>query len=297
MTTATRSAGHPDEEVFLYDAAQGRLSCVSCNSTGATGWSRPHGVFDTELAGEGVGLLVDRPEIWSERWLAGSIPGWGSTRGAKSQPAALYQPRYLSDSGRLFFNSADALVPQDTNGKEDVYEYEPDGVGSCGDSGGCIGLISSGTSGRESAFLDASQNGDDVFFLTAAQLVAPDTDQSIDIYDARVCSESSPCLKYTTPSSSSCESAEGCRPGSVPSQSTAAPRQRHLHRSWQHRSAGRPGKQSQRNRETEAADARAEARQGAEDVPRAAQARKEGAPALRSQSSEELRPAQGQEAQ
>ena len=65
----------------------------------------------------------------------------------------------------------------------------PQGVGSCQDSGGCTGLISSGTSDRESAFLDASQNGDDVFFLTAAQLVAPDTDQSIDIYDAHVCSE------------------------------------------------------------------------------------------------------------
>ena len=41
-----------------------------------------------------------------------------------------YQQRYLSDDGRLFFNSFDSLVPQDTNGKADVYEYEPAGVGS-----------------------------------------------------------------------------------------------------------------------------------------------------------------------
>ena len=44
---------------------------------------------------------------------------------------AFYQSRYLSNDGRLFFNSSDALVPQDTNGKEDVYEYEPDGIGAC----------------------------------------------------------------------------------------------------------------------------------------------------------------------
>ena len=71
---------------------------------------RPHGVFDTELAGEGLGLLADRGEIWQQRWLSGSLPSWDFNFNGASQPAALYQPRYLSDSGRLFFNSADALV-------------------------------------------------------------------------------------------------------------------------------------------------------------------------------------------
>ncbi len=37
----------------------------------------------------------------------------------------------MSNSGRLFFDSPDALVPQDINGLEDVYEYEPTGEGSC----------------------------------------------------------------------------------------------------------------------------------------------------------------------
>ena len=36
-----------------------------------------------------------------------------------------YQSRYLSNGGRLFFDSTDALVAQDTNNTEDVYEYEP----------------------------------------------------------------------------------------------------------------------------------------------------------------------------
>ena len=64
--------GAHDEEVFLYDASTGRLACASCNPDGQA----PNGVFDTKDAGEGEGLTVDRPELWSEQWLAGSIPGW-----------------------------------------------------------------------------------------------------------------------------------------------------------------------------------------------------------------------------
>jgi hypothetical protein len=105
-----------------------------------------------------------------------------------------YQDRYLSNSGRVFFNSTDALVPQDTNGTVDVYEYEPTGVGGCNEasqtfsarSAGCVDLISKGTSSEESVFLDASESGDDVFFLTTAQLSKRDTDSTYDVYDARV---------------------------------------------------------------------------------------------------------------
>ncbi|HTZ63860.1 MAG TPA: hypothetical protein VMB51_07120 [Solirubrobacteraceae bacterium] len=217
--------GQADEEVYLYDAANRLLSCVSCNSSEEEdgGWVAPHGVLDSENAGEGIGLLVDRPQIWNERWLAGSIPGWTFNINGDAAPAALYQPRYLSDSGRLFFDSPDALVPQDTNGKEDVYEYEPEGVGSCKDSGGCVGLISSGTSDRESAFLDASENGDDVFFMTSSQLVAADTDQSVDIYDAHVCTTSSPCLQYPLASTERCESSSDCQPGTVSTPSSSTP--------------------------------------------------------------------------
>ena len=86
-------------------------------------------------------------------------------------------------------------MPQDVNGEEDVYEYEAEGEGNCRNStatfnervGGCVGLISSGTSSEESAFLDASVSGNDVFFLTASQLVQSDLDTALDVYDAHVC--------------------------------------------------------------------------------------------------------------
>ncbi len=205
-----QNSGKRDEEVYLYDADAASLACVSCNPTG----SRPAGVFDSVESGEGLGLLVDRRKVWLGHWLAGNIPGWT----AQSVESALFQSRYLSNSGRLFFDSPDDLVPQASNGKEDVYEYEPAGVGSCeSPSGGCVALISSGSSGEESAFLEATRSGDDVFFLTAAQLLRQDTDTAFDVYDARVCTQASPCLTPPSPASPGCGSSDACRPAS-PSQ-------------------------------------------------------------------------------
>ncbi len=186
------ASGERDEEVFLYDAnadgGKGGLICASCDPTGA----RPHGKLFKE---EGIKkLLVDGQRLWGggngvgdgeERWVAANVPGW-TTRS--------HQSRYLSDEGRLFFDSDDALVPADTNDAEDVYEFEPPGVGSCSGtsatysvrSGGCVDLVSSGTSKEESAFMDASESGDDAFFLTSAQLSKQDLDSVDDVYDARV---------------------------------------------------------------------------------------------------------------
>jgi hypothetical protein len=121
-------------------------------------------------------------------------------------------------------------VPRDANGNQDVYEFEPEGVGSCspGSTSGnvsylpaaraCVGLISSGTAAGESAFLDASEGGGDVFFLTDARLVAGDVDTAIDVYDAHVCSSEVPCLAQTEPPPP-CSTADSCRaaPAAQPS--------------------------------------------------------------------------------
>lgn len=220
------ASGASDEEVYLYDAQTGRLACASCNPTGA----RPVGVFDSGEAASGS-LLSDPIESWGEgngysaHWLAGSIPGWDSLAGLGST----YQPRYLSDGGRLFFDSPDALVPQDTNGLEDVYEYESPADGetagsdSCTTSsstfsersGGCVNLITSGTSSAESEFYDASENGDDVFFATTSKLVSEDYDKGYDVYDAHVCSVSVPCVSVPVPSPP-CTSGDSCKAAPSP---------------------------------------------------------------------------------
>jgi hypothetical protein len=221
-------SGQPDEEVYLYDATAGSLVCASCNPTGA----RPVGVLDTSQFGAPNYLLVDRVAAWNQNasrsagdvrynhWLAGSIPAWDYMGGSN---VTTYQPRFLSDSGRLFFNSPDALVPQDTNGLEDVYEYEPVGVGDCtaasgtfsARSDGCVNLLTSGTSGVESVFLDASENGNDAFFVTASKLTAADYDTSYDVYDAHVCSAAVPCAA-TPVSPPPCTSGDSCKAAPAP---------------------------------------------------------------------------------
>jgi hypothetical protein len=217
------SSGEPDEEVYLYrapsadaDAPSGRLACVSCNPTG----ERPAGVHDPTGEEEGLkGLLVDTQRIWGGHRLAGSVPGWTAMR----LEDARYQSRYVSGHGRVFFNSSDALVPQATNGLMDVYEYEPVGVGSCEPSsgtfskrsGGCVGLISSGSSGEESAFLDASASGEDVFFLTSAQLVSADKDTAFDVYDAHVCGALAPCFTEAL-APPPCATVDACRAAPTP---------------------------------------------------------------------------------
>ena len=166
--------GKTNGEVYLYDApaseGEGRLLCASCNPTGARPVGGPFRLGAEDVKGFQV---------------AASIPTWETQ---------LYDPRALSADGRrLFFDSFEALVPGDTNGALDVYEWEAAGEGGCGEggvtfdpkSGGCVRLISSGQNPARSEFLDANSDGSEVFFKTTASLL-PQDPGLVDIYDARV---------------------------------------------------------------------------------------------------------------
>ena len=242
------STGKHDEEVYEFDAQTGRISCGSCDPTGARPVGIEFGKMHEGLDGAG--------EVWSpaSRGLAGSVPGWTTfTNGGET----MYQSRYLADSGRLFFNSPGALVSADVNGKGDVYEYEPEGLGGCKPSvngpsiafkpahafqeeaegrelkgeepAGCVGLVSSGTSSEESGFLDASEGGGegehgqpgteagaDVFFLTTEKLSRSDYDTTYDVYDAHECSTASPCIAPPVAPPPACENADQCRSAPAP---------------------------------------------------------------------------------
>jgi len=165
----------PCREVFLYDSQSGQLTCPSCNPSGAA----PLGgsILDVEL----------------------------------HATASLLQPRYLANSGRLYFDSRDALSSLDTNnGVEDVYQFEPLGVGSCSEAGGCVSLISTGRGPYDANFLTMDSSGDNVFFTTRNQLLPVDIDQLIDLYDARVGGGTA-----EPPISLPCQG-EGCQPLSLP---------------------------------------------------------------------------------
>jgi hypothetical protein len=184
------ATGTPDGEVYVYDAAAGRLACVSCNPTG----ERPSGASSLE------GPHFNR--------LTGPVAN---------------QPRDVSDSGRVFFNSNDALVPQDVEGTQDVYEYEPEGVGSCAisddtfneRSDGCVSLLSAGTSPSTSTFLDAGETGGDVFLLTTSKLSSQDPGEAYVVYDAHECTSEVPC--HVPPvGSPPCSTEASCRPAPTP---------------------------------------------------------------------------------
>jgi hypothetical protein len=142
-------------EVYLYDATANKLTCASCNPSGA----RPTGPSE--------------------------LPSWTNP----------YEgPRVLSDDGsKLFFESRDALSGADENEKRDVYEFEQAGTGSCDTqspgyvlaSGGCVSLISSGRSEDETYLLDATADGRDVFLTTRSRLTGWDANENYDVYDAR----------------------------------------------------------------------------------------------------------------
>jgi hypothetical protein len=145
--TGYENAGHI--ELYLFDAAGGTLTCVSCNPSGVPATS------DAEVTGISGELGVVLAPAGRDSFLTRNMS---------------------ADGRRVFFQTKEALVPQDTNGQTDVYEWE----------GGHVYLISTGQSSSPSYLGDTSADGNDVFFFTRQALVGQDQDNNSDIYDARV---------------------------------------------------------------------------------------------------------------
>jgi hypothetical protein len=98
--------------------------------------------------------------------------------------------RFITEDGRVFFSeTADALVPKDTDGVEDVYEYS-EGHAQLISSG--IGSVVTGfdgynTSFAASGFIGVSANGIDAYISTVDTLVSQDHNGTrYKVYDARV---------------------------------------------------------------------------------------------------------------
>jgi hypothetical protein len=94
--------------------------------------------------------------------------------------------RWVSEDGdQVFFESDAPLVPQDVNDALDVYEWEPDGVGSCGEGEGCVYMLSDGLE-APAYFVAASPSGNDAFIATRQRLTPEDQGETVELYDARV---------------------------------------------------------------------------------------------------------------
>jgi DNA-binding beta-propeller fold protein YncE len=138
-------------QIYLYDARSGKLSCLTC-------------IPGVPVTGD-ANLFGKRPP------------------GAQGSGPFSRQPRNLSADGRrAFFETASPLVSGDKDSTVDVYQWEDRDL----DGQGELTLISSGAGANDSKFVDASASGDDVFFTTRDRLVGMDTDNQVDLYDARV---------------------------------------------------------------------------------------------------------------
>lgn len=140
--------GTLQNEVFRFDAAAqpgDDLTCVSCKGSG----ERPTGASTIQASFTGSGGAV----------AAGKLP------------------RNISDDGRrIFFDSADALLPEAKNGRLNVYLWE-DGV---------LQLLSSGSGLGDARFGDASASGDDAFLTTAERLLPAGGGDAAALWGARI---------------------------------------------------------------------------------------------------------------
>ena len=142
-------------EIYRYSVAGSSLVCVSCTAPGI----KPTG-----------------------------NASFGETAGGTYDPPGLTSPM-SEDGSRVFFQTPDSLVPEDTNGNApaspkfgtatstDVYEWEA----------GNVSLLSSGASSTPTVLQGTTPSGDDVLFTTTAQLVPSEGDGGYEnVFDARV---------------------------------------------------------------------------------------------------------------
>jgi len=143
-TAAALDPGDTDSsvDVYRYDADSGKSTLISAG-TGGSG----NGAFDAKLP---------------------------------TAPAALPPPPSPAFDGdrRVVFSTAEPLLPQDRNDKEDVYEWT---------EGGGLNLISGGVPGLPGEFVAATPDGGTILFRTSATLLPRDRDGGdLDIYAARI---------------------------------------------------------------------------------------------------------------
>jgi hypothetical protein len=142
-------------EIYRYAVAGNTLECLSCTAPGV------------KPAGNAT---------------------FGETAGGTYDPPGLTSP-ISEDGSRVFFDTPDSLVPEDTNGgaplsakfetptSTDVYEAE----------GGQVFLLSSGKATTPAVLQGTTPSGDDVLFTTTAQMAPQDTDGGYEnVWDARV---------------------------------------------------------------------------------------------------------------
>jgi DNA-binding beta-propeller fold protein YncE len=134
-------------EAYLFGAASGSLTCISCRHD-------------------------QKPSVSSQTRLSSG----GDIRDILGPPRTL-----AGDGGeaRVFFFSEDALATGAIEGKNNLYQWEHGQVTF-------IGSSEPGTTNLALRFAGSSADGNDVYFTTVNRLDWEDVDGKLDVYDARV---------------------------------------------------------------------------------------------------------------
>jgi hypothetical protein len=146
------------QEMYVYNPSNGGVLCASCIPSGA-----PPTIFSVE-----------------------TVPNAPLTHTYDVE--ASESGRFMADDGRVAFSTADALVPGDTNGKIDVYEFVENrpqlistGTGDRDTQGGAVFYPNLHT-----GFEGISHDGVDLYFASFETLVPEDRNGSfVKFYDAR----------------------------------------------------------------------------------------------------------------
>jgi hypothetical protein len=168
-----------------FGSRNGRYLVFSSQTSAATGYDNENPAcmgddvltFDAGLCGEVFRYDSDAKKLSCLSCLANPADSRHSNVGPSDRKTSIsdYMNRRVLDDGRVFFSSEESLVPQDVNGRQDVYEWQD----------GRARLISDGRTAADATLSEVSVDGRDVFFATDARLVASDGDDETDLYDAR----------------------------------------------------------------------------------------------------------------
>ncbi len=198
LVFATKAALTPDDldassDVYRYDATSGQLLRLSIGEPGFPASSNGN------TPGKEAGVST----------IAGYVQN-----GAMASVNQYANP--ISDDGsRVIFATNEQLQADDVNNGPDIYLWNE----------GSVSMISDGRdTSREGAPWETAQtaaisaSGDDIVFSTRAQVLGPDTDELLDVYDAKVDGG----LPYTPPPPP-CVSVEACHGSAAADPTSATP--------------------------------------------------------------------------
>jgi hypothetical protein len=147
------------KDLYVYDAVTGALKRVSVGENGHDA----NGNRNDEPGG-------DRADA--------TIPAAGGIKVGESvfQEHELSTRALSEDGSQIVFLSAEPLSAKASNGLPNVYEWDE----------GAVSMVSNGSSPTFDLNESIVPSGHDILFLTAAPLVSQDTDENVDVYDARL---------------------------------------------------------------------------------------------------------------